>query len=758
MVAESRKIYRFGCFVLDDNQQILYRDGLPVTIQRKLYEVLLYLVRHAGKTVWKEELIEHVWQGKEIDERNLTQHIYNLRRVLGDNPRTPSFILTIPGKGYTFNHSVEELGMTEWSRLLNPDLFDGGTSEANSIEPHSSPGSRWRLGFIPFRLSRRRVLWALSLSVLLTFIMLATHPSWWRNRRAGQESYPRLTTMATVSGLKSDPSFSPDGRQLAFASGQSVNNLDIYVTAIGKQGSRSLIRLSSHPASDHDPVWSPDGRQIAFLRGNQYEQVKMQLVVLPSTGGTEKVLASVWGGLDWSPDGRYFAVIDERTPDYPTTLHLLTSDGSQRQQLVEPVPGEWRFDSTPRFSPDGRSIAFIRWRGDLDGDIWVIDIQTKQLKQVTFDRLQITDFKWSPDGREILYISGRAGTAQLWRQKIGQQSPSLVETVVAEISKFDLHPLQQRLVFTQYSQSTSIEVWPLDSDDGEKPVAGSRRYSGWICRIDASNNEMNSNVQADVGRVLTVSSSRNYLNPRFSPDGTKLLFVSNHSGLNQLWIANADCSNPTQLTNVDFEGLGSPRWSPDGSYIVFDARKSGPAEVFVISSNGTGMRVIGQGYMPSWSADGQYIYYVSNLKRVPQVWKVLATGGESVIVTEQHSRDPQESADGKRLYFSSVDRLWQKDLITGKESLVPGLEGVSTNRFWDVARGGIYFVPSEEDSFGLKLHYLDLRTSKVKLLLEFRGITPRWVPGISVDQRKRTVAISYLGNVLGDIQVLDNWN
>ena len=773
MMPVTRNIYQFGYFLLDDERQVLYREGVPLTVQRKLYDILLYLVHHAGELVRKEDLIEHVWQGKEIDERNLTQHIYNLRRLLGDNPRTPSFILTIPAKGYTFNHPIRVFQSTELQALLDQNrpaatpgirppgasgLIPGGHVIEEVSSPPVAPLARTRglVSSLRSKLSRRRLVSALIVLALTIVVMLVTHPSWWRNRQTGSD-YPRLTTMTTLSGLKADPSFSPDGRHLAFASGRSGNTLDIYVVSLDQSGSSSPLRLSSHPVSDHDPVWSPDGRQIAFLRGNQYDQTRMQLVVVPSSGGAEKVIASVWGGLDWSPDGRHFAVIDEADPDYPTTLHLITSDGAQRQQLAEPVPGEWRFDSTPRFSPDGRSIAFIRWRGDLDGDIWIVEIQTRQLKQVTFDRLQIADFRWSSDGNEIVYISGRAGTGKLWRQKIGQQVPVLVETMVGDISRFDLHPYQRRLAFTQYSQSTSIELWPLGSGEGNQ-AAGSRTYPGWICRIDASRNDMNSKFRSDGGRVLTVASSRNYLNPRFSPDGTRLLFVSNHTGMNQIWLANADCSNPTQLTEADFEGLGSPRWSPDGANIVFDGRKSGPAEVFVIESNGANLRVIGEGYMPSWSADGRFIYYVSNRRRLPQVWKAPATGGEGVIVTDNHSRDPLESADGRRLYFSSVDRLWQKDLVTGVESPVPGLENVTISRFWDVARGGIYYVPTQEDSFGLKLHYLDLRTGKVRVLLEFSGIVPRWVPGISVDQRERSVAISYLANVLGDIQILDNWN
>lgn len=759
MTPGNYKGYQFGSFLLDTDSETLYKDGEPVNLQRKWYDILLCLVGRAGEVVRKEELIEQVWQGKEIDERNLTQHIYNLRRALGDNPRIPSFILTVPGKGYTFNHPVTALVATDLDAILNRD---SPNPEEEGSAPAGTPRSGW-VGRLPNAIRSRFTLrYALRSGVailVLSTLLLVTHPSWWRSRKAVPGRYPRLTTLTTVSGLKIDPSFSPDGRQIAFASGRSGNNLDIYVTSFGQRITQAPVRLTSSPLSDHDPVWSPDGRQIAFLRGNHYDQARMELLVVPSTGGSEKLIASVWGGLDWSPDGRHLAVIDEESPLYPTTLYLISSDGAQRQRLTEPVPGEWRFDSTPRFSPDGRSIAFIRWRGDIDGDIWVVDIQSKQQRQVTFDRKQIADLRWSQDGQEILFISGRSGTGQLWRQKIGQKTPTLIDSVVGDILRFDLHPEDPKLVFTQYSQNTSIEVWPLvgsaaRGNEGTVPQA----YPEWTCRIDSMRDDMDASLQTQSGQILTVASSRNYLNPRFSPDGKRILFISNQSGMNQIWTANADCSDPTQLTNIDFEGLGSPRWSPDGKRVAFDGRKNGTAELFVIDSTGANLRVVNEGYMPAWSMDGKYLYFVSNQMRVPHIWKVPAAGGEAVIVTTSHSRDPLESADGKWLYFSSIDRLWQKDLVTGTESPVPGLENVAINRYWDVTSEGIYFVTTDEDSFGFKLHRFDLRTKKVTILLDFRGIVARWVPGISVGPGGQSIAISYLGNVLGDIQILDDWN
>ncbi|NBO66100.1 MAG: hypothetical protein EBU88_14885, partial [Acidobacteria bacterium] len=369
MTSENQKIFQFGSFILDTQRENLYKDGHQINIQRKWYEILCYLIERYGQTVLKEELIEQLWPGKEISDRNLTQHIYSLRRTLGDNPRNPTFILTIPGKGYAFNHPVAILGAAEVETIL-------GIAPSPLIEQPEAPEAD-DYAQIKSWFTRRRVLQLLLLFLVMTVIVLAFHPSWWRRAATDQPNYPRLATMVTAPGVKVDPSFSPDGKRIAFASGQSVSSLDLFVTTLTQSMAGPLARLTSHPAADHSPVWSPDGRQIAFLRGNHYDQSRMELIVVPMTGGEEKVIANVWGGLDWSPDGRYLVMIDEEDPEYPATPYLITIDGSQRQPITTSVPGEWQFDSHPRFSPDGRSVAFIRWRGDIDGDIWIADIKTQ---------------------------------------------------------------------------------------------------------------------------------------------------------------------------------------------------------------------------------------------------------------------------------------------------------------------------------------------------------------------------------------------
>ena len=98
--------YTFGQFRLEVERNRLLHDGEPVQLRRKSYEILLLLVEHPGEIITKEQIISTVWPDQMVEENNLTQQIYKLRRLLGDTPKDQNYILTVPGKGYLFNKPV----------------------------------------------------------------------------------------------------------------------------------------------------------------------------------------------------------------------------------------------------------------------------------------------------------------------------------------------------------------------------------------------------------------------------------------------------------------------------------------------------------------------------------------------------------------------------------------------------------------------------------------------------------------------------
>jgi DNA-binding winged helix-turn-helix (wHTH) protein/Flp pilus assembly protein TadD len=102
--AQKGKIvgYRFDDFKLDIQRRMLYRDSQPIMLPAKAFETLLYLVENSSQLVKKNDLMDKIWQERYVEENNLTQKIFILRRILGDNRNEHQYIVTVPGEGYVF--------------------------------------------------------------------------------------------------------------------------------------------------------------------------------------------------------------------------------------------------------------------------------------------------------------------------------------------------------------------------------------------------------------------------------------------------------------------------------------------------------------------------------------------------------------------------------------------------------------------------------------------------------------------------------
>src|ERR671927_615089 len=95
-------LYEFGPFVLDARSRILLRDGATVRLTPKAFETLLVLVQHGVQLVDKEQLLKEVWPDTFVEEGSLSRNIHELRKALGDDSSQPSYIETIPKRGYRF--------------------------------------------------------------------------------------------------------------------------------------------------------------------------------------------------------------------------------------------------------------------------------------------------------------------------------------------------------------------------------------------------------------------------------------------------------------------------------------------------------------------------------------------------------------------------------------------------------------------------------------------------------------------------------
>ena len=204
---------------------------------------------------------------------------------------------------------------------------------------------------------------------------------------------------ALVLQVDVDARRTPGGR-IAFSAGSHPHE-DVYVVNADGSG---LRRLTDDPGADFDPSWSPDGRRIAYRHEGGGGDATAEIYVMNADGSQQRNLTRRRGqdySPAWSPDGQRIAFASVRRGPMPT-IWVMDADGSNQRRVTR-VSGEY-----PAWSPDGRKIAFDRNTfGPTGWDIWVVNADGSQPRPLVASRADEQGAAWSPDGKTIAYGSSR---------------------------------------------------------------------------------------------------------------------------------------------------------------------------------------------------------------------------------------------------------------------------------------------------------------------------------------------------------------
>ena len=566
---------------------------------------------------------------------------------------------------------------------------------------------------------KRRGRWMAASAAAVGFAALGTWLFW---PKLGEPlPSPSLSPLTSFAGDERLASFSPDGKQVAFAwNGENGANTDIYVLPVG---SGTPLRLTTDPADDRAPAWSPDGQHIAFVR-LQEDKRAIYLSTAPVPNSEQKLTDIVSepppGGdvvsVSWFPDGERLAAAERDASGQMNGIVVIPVDHSEPRRLLWTPVAAGTYHQ-PAVSPTASHLGYVLCVGPGNCDVYLAELATDLTIKGAPRRLtelgsNARGLAWMPDGRTLIHATGAGvSTTFMWRVSIAGGAPQRLE---------------------------------LAGDHAAYPAVARQGDMMAYARLA---------TEADIWRFAPTGQPENFLsstlddrNPEFSPNGKSIVFESRRLGKDsQLWVANADGTNPRPLLEGVKGISGSPRWSSDSRLIVFDGQdQSGQLAIQVVDAEGGRPRVVTtRGYVPSWSRDGKWIYFGSQRTGRSEVWRVPAAGGEPIQVTDTGGADAIESVDGKTLYYRSVgppSALMARDVAGGPARQVADSLPLSNHQYVPV-QDGVYYVPRPDPSlpFAFELRFINSTTGQSTTLSRFQARTGQ---GLAVSPDRKTILYS----------------
>jgi Tol biopolymer transport system component len=540
-----------------------------------------------------------------------------------------------------------------------------------------------------------------------------------------------------MPGLKADPVFSPDGNQVAFVWDGGVQGapLNLYVKLVG---AGSPLRLTDGDTDVRSPAWSPDGRFLAYERPGGPDP---GIFTIAALGGTERKLTALLSGerswrvtsegLDWSPTDDWIVFSDAPTAGQPMSLYLVSTTSGERKLLAQTtVSNSSGGDSRPRYSLDGKSVAFVRTSTDSVEDLFTIPSSGGAATQLTFDKARIDGLSWSADGKSIIFASGRTGGSSIWRIPaeggIEEDEGLRAEEYIAGL---DIAPHGDRMAYATNSFDTNI--WKMDLTNGG--IRG-------------------------INLRMLITSTRIDWSPAYSHDGKKIAFVSTRSGDFEVWTCDSDGSNPQQITNLAGPVVDSPAWSPDGQWIAFSATTNGSTQVNIMSANGGAPKALTSGaaesFGPVWSGDGKWIYFASDQSGTTQIYRIPVQGGSQEQITQNGGTWPAFSADGNYVYFRKP--------AGGQILRIPTAEGIEEqifslpepSRLWAPGPERIYFIERGKDK--AEMMSFDLKKRKPMTVAALSS-SLRSAQGMSLSPDGRSLLYDQVDHIDSDILLIDGF-
>lgn len=622
----------FGSFRVDPEERVLLRGDETIPLTPKAFDLLLVLVERSGQVVTKDDLMRLLWPDTFVEESNLGQHVFQLRKALGERAQDSSYIVTVPGRGYRFAQKVRALPMGDdivlesysRARMIVEQKPGGGVLDQGQEIAVLPPLDLKALPPpAPTRWSRLRISSPLIAGALVGAILV-----WIFVRPVAMPAVARRVQLTHIGMAEPLSQALSDGTRIYFT--ERLGGTQSLAQVSEQGGEPSLI-----PTSTRDPeIFDIDRPRGRLLVASQTPNAEFQqpLWILSTSGGSARRVGDVTAGYAGiSPDGRRIAY------SQGTDLFVSDDDGSQARKLFS-IAGMIEYI---RWSPDGQRISFtVKRFSDSTLGLWEIGADGTNVGPLSFGWPEpVKRFgegeccsDWSPDGKYFLFRSHRNDVYSIWIFR-AKHAPAP----------------GRRIVPVRLYTSPSYTTQPRFSADGRKIFFVDHLERRELVRYDAAKQLFVPYLGGIPARHLS-----------FSRDGRWVAYRNEQDG--SLWRGRTDGTQAVQLTFPPLDTF-HPTWSPDGQTIAFE----GSGRLYTVPRDGgKPAPLLPEGthdLQPNWSPDGRSIVFtrLNQAQMFTTATLDLTTHQVTVLPDSDSLEDPQWSLDGK--YLAAGSRKDQKLML-----------------------------------------------------------------------------------------------
>jgi len=500
------------------------------------------------------------------------------------------------------------------------------------------------------------------------------------SKRTALSDTPQLlrTTQITFSpGLDGFPSLSPDAKSVVYSSDQN-GSFEIYIKQITPGGGE--LQLTKDGQENLQPSWSPDGQRIAYISKN-----RGGIWVVSALGGVPKQLTEAGARPVWSPDGSMIAfqsgemgeVFVSRTLP-PSTIWIIPSQGGAARQVTKagnPAGGH----ASPSWSPDGKRIVF-ETSDFIFSSVWSIASEGGEPTKVASSGNAPI---YAPDGQHVYFLNihGNSGSG-LSRIQVSPSGEPVGDAVSVlpsgpgtTLASASISADGRKIVYNAIRTSSNLWTVPLDSASGDAkppaPFTGDTSQRNNLVRFSPDGRKVALNrwrfgTSADIwiadadGKNLTQLTNNPATDSQASwfPEGDKLAFISDRNNNHMMmWTISLTTRKEEPLLDLG-EDVQFATLSPDGNEVAYNFNQNGAVNVWVASVR-TGQRkqltfdnqLMG---FPSWSPDGKFLSFEMQRGDNTYIMVMPSSGGQPTQLTFDQTKDFASgwSPDGDKIVFA----------------------------------------------------------------------------------------------------------